>query len=229
MSGDLGLSPGFDGDGWPACSPGLRKLLTEGETYSAVRLIVINQTLRAECEGLMPRLEGVTETADPGDLLALLNAKAPKFGVPVAGADFWSAYLHDLARFPLPAVQGAFAAWAKPESHQRHPDMATIFPTPAQLVPFALAHRNALAQMRYRARKAVERVEKAPPKITEAERKEVGKSFAELAQMMKAKQPRDPFAPRLSPHQVAQQLRASASNPVAKSDAAPEDDVGDVL
>lgn len=203
---DLGLSPGFDNEGWPVCSPGLRKLLTEGENaYSAVRLIAINHTLSAECEGLLPRLEAIVAPADSRELSALLDEMAPRFAVPLP--QDWSAYVAVLGAFPACAVRNAFAAWSKPESHAKRPGMSTIFPTPGQLAPFATVHRNALAQMRYRARKAMEKAADAAPRVSDDERQRIGDELRALAANMQSVGLRAPLNP--APRQAVAQVHAA--------------------
>lgn len=191
-----------------------------------MRLIAINRTLRAEAERLLPVLEAAKAPASEEETLAILVRHAPHYGITAKVAGEWGAffgsYLDALSGLSAYMIEDAFVRWNRGEGG----DIRTsgFYPKSGQLYLLATAARTELSMAVYRAKRAMEYVEKqAPRKISEEERKRVAAEFAQLAQSMGRGHgmPTEP-RPRFTPQQVAQQLRAAA--PVARAD-----DVGDVI
>lgn len=211
------------------CSPGLKKLLLEGEDgRSAVRLIAINKTLRAETERLLPALERAREAAPEAEILGILVRHAPHFGISAKMAGEWGSffgiYLDALAGLSAYAIEDAFVRWNRGEGHADI-RMAGFYPKAPQLYLLATTARNELATAVYRAKRAMEYVEnQAPRDIPPAEQKKVAEDFKALAAQLHPRRIPDQLAPapRMSPQQMADQLRAMA-------DRRPADDVGDVI
>lgn len=224
---DLGIGPKIDAEGIPVCSPGLRKLLTEGESaFASARLISINPTLLAEARRVAPAVDEALTPLVVGDLLDLLDDQAlrhPGVRSPVEDrAIFWNAYFRELQTYPLESVAQAFLAWNRGDADTKTARWSDIFPQPFQLSGFAKAHQAKLGQMRFRLQKALALVGPDHSKTTPQERQAVGEQLAALANTLTPKAIPDHLRPRLSPQQVADRLRNSAP-------AAPEDDVGIVL
>jgi len=144
--------PKVDAEGFPVCTPGLRKLLTEGDSaFGAARIISINATLLNEAREVSGAFDEAIQPLTIGPLLALLSRHAPDLGVEVPEEDhaiFWNAYFRELQTFPIESVEQAFMAWKRGEWDPKNPIWKTIFPKPAQLVRFAAAHQAKLGQMR---------------------------------------------------------------------------------
>ncbi len=217
-------------------SPGLGKLLlqeaddgggTSDRRAGAVRLIAINPTLRAEAERLLPVLESLTVQAEREEVIATVMREMPAWGVPlktagVMGVTFAS-YADALEDFSLYAVEEAIARWNSGQAVDNIKD-AGFPPRPAQLALLAADVRGEVYMARYRVKLALEYVEKTVPRITEAEREERGAQLRDLLGELGARRKPNPLEdtrPRLTPAQVAEQLRAAAP--------APKSEVGDVI
>lgn len=233
-------------------SQGLGRLLTEGDDgRSAIRLIAVNRTLRAEAERMLPVIIRCAQPAEPEEIMAILVREAPHYGVVAKGAREWAAlfssYIAALDGLPAAAIEDAFVRWNRGEG-MRDVGMAGWYPKAPQIYMLAEEHKRELIMASYRAKKALEWVEKKAPVQTDEER--AANSAAIRAMMAKPAQrlpPQPPGvtlaewarhcrennlmqdgapesiypSPRLSPQEVAANLRASA---------APKDhDPGDVI
>lgn len=217
----------------PLLSPGLKKLLTEGEgDGGACRLISLNSKLRAEAEAALPALQSAKSPATVDETLEILVRHAPHYGITQKMAGEWrtffGAYLDALEGLPAYAVEDAFLRWNRGEGHVNL-QMASFYPKAPQLVMLAQKGKAELWMAAYRAEKALNYAE-AKAKPAPEVRKEVGAKLGDLLGELKgARKMPDPFRPTLSPQQMAEQIRASASNPSEKMDTPSDDDVGDVL
>lgn len=226
-------------------SPGLGKLMTGGaltgpssggDGASAIRLIAINRTLRAEAERLYPLLQEAARAKPEPDpdhhealVLAVLVKYAPALGVG-AKADgtwgtIWDVYLDALMNTPVDWVVGAFKRWnanlAYPDQLGRH----AFYPRPAEILAQADAYRREITMAAYRCGKALDwkpppaertpedRARERQAAIDEGLITPDGRAIISLA--MKPMEPRP--AAGSSPQEVAAQLRARV------------DDVGDVV
>lgn len=222
---DSKLAPGL-------CSPGLKRLLTEGEDAGgACRLITLNPKLRAECQEILPALQGAKAPAAEAEVLEILVRNAPTYGITAPGVGGWmvffGAYLDALEGLPAYAIEDAFLRWNRGEGHANL-QMASFYPKPGQLFTLAQKGKAELWLAAYRAEKALAYAEekaKPPPEV----RKEVGSKLGDLlAELKGARRMPDPFRPTLSPQQMAEKIRAS--NPGEKIDTSPAtDDPGDVI
>jgi hypothetical protein len=219
------ITPGFKP--W---SPGLGRLLTDGDDgRSAVRLIAINATLRAEAERLLPQLEAAKAPATEEELLEILVRHAPQYGITAKMAGEWGAFfgayldaLHGLSPY---AVEEAFVRWNRGESPAGQA-WKDFYPRSAQLVLLAQEARAEIACAAYRAKRAMEYVEKQTPRqISDEERRKVAEDFKKLAAMTAPRRmPVAPPPPRWTQAEAAARiLRAAATS------APPADDVGDVI
>lgn len=214
----------------PPWSKGLGRLLTEGDDgRSAARLIAINPTLRAEAERLLPVLEHAKAPATEEQLLEILVRHAPQYGITakMAGewATFFGAYLDALEGLSPYMVEDAFVRWNRGEApaEQKWKD---FYPKSAQLFQLAQKSRYEIAMAAYRAKRAMEHVEKAAPReIPKAEREKVAADFAALAASMGRGKtmPPDPARPKFGQKEMAQRILRAAER------ATPPDDVGDVI
>lgn len=200
------------------CSPGLWKLLTEGEDGgSAIRLVAINPTLRREVETVTPNLLASLAPAGDMALMALLVEHATTFGISVKNKAEWAAilgvYLDALADLPLGAVSEAFARWHRSELYPKDPGRHAFFPKPAELYSLAAPWWTKIRTAAWRARRAVEYVErKLPRDIPEEERLAVAEALKTFAEQLAKKReiPRAPMGPRMSRHAMAEQIMRTA-------------------
>lgn len=218
------------GNGSRPCSAGLWKLLTEGEDgASAIRLVAINPTLRAELDRVAPSLIGALTPADPASLMLELVRHAPALGVHAKDDGEWAAlfgvYLDALADLPLGAVSEAFARWHRSELYPKDPGRHAFFPKPAELYSLAAPWWTKIRTAAWRARRAVEYVErKLPREIPEEERKAVAeglKTFAE--QLAKRREIPRAVGPRMSRQAMAEQIMRGASVQAVELDMPPLD------
>lgn len=245
LQGELISPPSETTATGPLLSPGLKRLLTEGEDGAgACRILSLNPKLRAEAERVLPVLQAAKAPAERLDVLEILVRHAPHYGITqkLAGewGAFFAAYLDALEDLPAYAVEDGFLRWNRGEGHADL-KMASFYPKAPQLYMLAQKGKTELWMAAYRAEKALAYADKKsheapPPEV----RKEVAGNLADLLGELKgARKMPDPFAPRVSPQQMAQQIRSAAvspgndaSNPVEKEDVSPSgplDDVGDVL
>lgn len=137
--------------------------MTEGDDgRSAVRLIAINPTLRAEAERLLPILTRASQPAADEEVLAILVKHAPAYGVHAKSDGEWAAlfgsYLEALEGLPAYAVEEGFVRWNRGEGH-KDLAMSGFYPRPPQLYQLVQLSRNELGMAKYRAQKALEFVE----------------------------------------------------------------------
>lgn len=171
-------------------------------------------------------LEAAKAPAPEAQLLGILIRQAPAYGVHAKSDGEWAAlfasYLDALEGMPPWAVEEAFVRWARGEGHANSA-MAGFYPKPPQVAMLAQAAKRDLVMAAYRARKALEYVEDHVPRITPAERVERGAQLRDLlADLDRTKKPNplEDTRPRLTPAQVAANLRASVE---------PKSEVGDVI
>lgn len=206
-------------------SRGLWKLLSTGDDWSsAVRLININPTLRAELENVAVEVVRRSRAADPVDLMALLLEKKALYGLgDVSKAEataIFNAYLDALAHQPLEAVREAFKRWDLGQMYPTEPKRHAFYPKPAELNVLAEDTRLLLAKAAYRAKKAFEAEAIAPPKaqrMTKAEMIAAGFMDADGKIILPKKDaPKPHYAPRgESPQQMAERLRAQTAPPAS--------------
>lgn len=214
------LAPGL-------CSPGLKRLLTEGDgDGGACRLIHLNAKLRAECQEILPALQGAKTPAAEEEILEILVRNAPTYGITAPGVGGWmvffGAYLDALEGLPAFAIEDAFLRWNRGEGHANL-QMASFYPKPGQLFTLAQKGKAELWIAAGRAAKALAYAEaktKPPPEV----RKEVAGNLSDLlGELTRARKAPDPFKPRVTPQQMAEQIRQAPAKPAA------QDDVGDVV
>lgn len=239
-------------DQWPK---GLKKLLTEGEDGAgAIRLIALNDTLREQCAAMLPALQAAKAPAEESEVLKVLVRMAPVYALPSRPdeewASFFGVYLDALEGFPAFAIEGAFLRWNRGED-MKDPAMGQFYPKPSQLVALATKAKAELWIAAGRAQKALERIERQAPRMTEEQRREnsaairalaskplgrlppqpPGVSLKDWAEQCRREGveriPETPPAPKPSRHELAEQLRRAADG-AEKRDIAPEDP-GDVL
>lgn len=235
MSNDLVPSAGQNATA-PSLSPGLKKLLTEGEDAAgACRIISLNPKLREESERQLPMLKAAKAPAERNDILAILVRRAPQYGITekLAGewATFFEDYLEALDGLPAYAIEEAFLRWNRGEGHTNL-QMASFYPKSAQLYMLAQKAKTELWMAAYRAEKALAHAEQAAkPKPSAEERAQVAAQMRDLAANIGGKA-LPTRSPTQSPQQVAAELRASALEarsmgmPVSKADV---EDPGDVI
>jgi hypothetical protein len=239
--------------GQPLLSPGLKKLLTEGEDGGgACRIIRLNAKLREECERALPVLVQAKAPADRVEILRILVEQTPQYGIKAQHAGEWSrffaAYLDALEGLPGYAVEDAFVRWNRGEGH-KDVTWATVYPTSAQLYMLAQKAKAELYVATYRAEKALAEAEKAAPRhISEADRAKNAETIAAMLREPVKKLPPQPpgvtyreWAEKCrreglyeeppttvyrgeTPQQAAERIRRAI--PV---DVQPTDDVGDVV
>lgn len=140
----------------------------------AVRIIAINGTLRREIAEAYPALEAWAGPAPPDLLLELLIRQTPAYGIAaLSGPSEWRAffgtYLEALKPLPLEAVAVAFARWSRGEFFKAAKDkgQAAFYPKAVQLFELAQPTYLELRAALWRAKKAIDHVEKLPPPRSE--------------------------------------------------------------
>lgn len=205
-----------------------------------VRLIAINPTLRAEADRLLPVLENLKAPATREQIIVMIAREMPAWGVPARTAEMngvtYVSYAEALEGYSGYCVAEAIAQWNSGE-HQESLKEAGFPPRPAQLAMLAQAAKSELYMAAYRAKLALQYVEKELPRpISDEERKDVGSMFKELAAAPRPKIPPQPpgismvdwvrkcreegivddpgtvyRAPGQSPAEMADSLRAAAA------------------
>lgn len=227
-------------------SPGLKKLLTQGEdSGGACRLIALNRTLRAECERMLPVLEEQKAPAERAQALEIIARRMVAYGITENLAYQhgvrWDSYVAGLEGMPAYAIEDAFDRWDRGEGVTKI-EYAGIAPKPPQLAILAQAGKAEIWTAAYRARKALEHVEKTGVEWTPERKAAERQKMLDLGLLnpdgspnlsLSAKGMPEPHRPRYSPQELAAQLRATDA--AARHGGAPisrrhiEDDVGDVL
>lgn len=211
---DLELSGGEAAfvDGFPACSPGLKRLLTEGETFPAIRLMSINPTLRAECERLEPILAEAMRGASPEGVLALVMQEAGEMGVSADPGAF-QAYVLALGGCSLESIRDGMARWKAGDGPNAK--FKSIFPQPTQLSIACEKSRMVWSGALSRARKALDR---AKTMAAPDRKPEDVETIRELLADFRAKSMATaPARPRETPQQLAQRLRDASVTPTGPS------------
>lgn len=165
------------------CSKGLWKLLSatkddeQDRTSSegAIRIIAINPTLRDECGRILPQLQARHAPAGPEGLMAILISNAPAFGIgskaPEEWATLFGSYLVALEPLSAEALEDAFLRWNRGEMYPKEPGRHAFYPRAAELFHLAQKSRLELGTAIWRARKALEYVDRLPkPQPTPEER-----------------------------------------------------------
>lgn len=223
--------------------------MTEGEDASgACRLITMNPTLRQQAEEMLPMLEAAKAPAEDREILRVLIRHAPTYALPTRPEgeweNFFGVYLDALVGLSVHALEDAFLRWNRGED-MKDPAMGQFFPKPAQLFALAQKAKTEVWMAAYRARKALEHVEKQGAEWTPARRAEERKKMIEAGYLNADGTPNLILAPkvmpemsrpRVSPQQMAEQLRRTDAQarqggaPISRRHIeAPADDVGDVL
>jgi hypothetical protein len=164
------------------CSKGLWKLLAvskededRGSRDGAIRIIAINPTLREECGRILPQLQARHAPAGPEGLMKVLVENAPAFGIAAKSAKEWGAlfqsYLAALEPLSVEALEDAFLRWNRGEMYPKEPGRHAFYPRAAELFHLAQKSRLELGTAIWRARKALEHVDRLPkPEPTPEER-----------------------------------------------------------
>lgn len=231
-----------------ALSPGLKKLLTQGDdSGGACRLIALNRTLRAECERMLPMLEMQKAPAERADVLEIIARRMVAYGV-TENLAFqhgvrWDSYVAGLAGMPANAIEDAFDRWDRGEGTGGNMTYAGLPPRPPQLALLAQVGKTEIWTAAYRAKKALDHVEKEAQHFTPEQRAAERQKMIEAGYLnadgspnltLSAKAMPEPHRPRHSPSEVAAQLRATdaaarhGGAPISRKHIEP-DDVGDVL
>lgn len=214
-------------------SEGLGKLLLQeareeggrSETSSgAIRLIAINPKLRAEAERLLPMLEEMKRPAERDEILLVIGREMPAWGISMKAAATmgvtFASYAEALEGFSLYAVEEAVVRWNAGAKGRLELKDAGFPPRPAQLAVLAQEVRREVYMAKYRAEKAMAYVEEVVDRGPPVDGDTFRKLLADLGGAKKPN-PLEDTRPRLTPQQVADQLRASA--------APKSQDVGDVI
>lgn len=217
---------------------------------SSIRLIAINPTLRAEAERILPVLESLKAPAQRAEVIAIIMREMPAWGVgSKQAAEFgvtYASYADALEGLSAYLVEEAVVRWNNGQRQGSLKD-AGFPPRPAQLAMLAQEARNELYMAAYRAKLALQYVEKEIPRqITEEERKEVGPMFRELAAAPRPSFPPQPPGitmadwirkcreeglvnePGAEPPRAPGQTKAEMAEAL-RAHAAAEDDPGDVI
>jgi len=208
--------------GSETCSPGLWKLLTEGEDWrGAVRLIAINDTLRAQVPGTLEYLKALSRPADPEWIIAELARQAPAFGLAARRPEEWATlfgvYLDEIGTLSEEAIADAFHRWHHNELYPNDPGRHGFMPKPNEINALAKKVVNDNANARFRARQALRHQEK--PKPHEPSPEDRARVRAMLAEFKAAPKPMPGFhgKPKMSQHEMAERIRAQASAGIEES------------
>lgn len=180
----------------------------------AIRLIAINPTLRAECERLLPMLEVAKAPASREEIVVVIAREMPAWGVSGKHAAIYgvtyASYADALEGLPLYAIEEGVVRWNRAQGHEDL-KMGGFPPRPAQLYALAAEGRRELFMAAYRAKLAMEHVERETPKVDPAVQAKVGADLAALASTLRAKPMPEMPQPKCSPQEMAAQLRAAGA------------------
>lgn len=234
IGGSLNVKTGSE-----LCSKGLWALLTTSADRSdgAVRIIALNGTLRREISEVYSALEAWVAPAAPDLLLELLVRETPSYGIatlsgPSEWRAFFGSYLEALKPLPLEAVAVAFTRWSRGEFFKSEKDkgQAAFYPKAVQLFELAQPTRIELQTALWRAKKAIDHVEKLPPprssRPTRDELIAQGVLDANGRAILPAAKGIPPTMPTKAPEtraEMAERLRA------ARAQAPAEDEDGEVV
>lgn len=192
----------------------------------------MNQSLRAECERMLPVMtDQIAGEVGRVGLLAILAQQAPSLSMPgferpEAWENVGNVYVQTLGHLPRQAILEAFRSWHRGELYS-DPMRHTFFPKPVELLTLADRWMADMRVATYRAKKALEHVEASGVEWTAERKKAERQKMIEMGLLnpdgslnftMGAKAPPEPPKPTQSPQQVAERLRQAAS-----------DDIGDVI
>lgn len=180
---------------------------------SAIRLIAINPTLRAEAERLLPRLEEAKVPASRDEIIGIVMREMPAWGVSTKHAGelgvTFASYADTLEGLSAYAVEEGIARWNRGEGH-KDLAMGGFPPRPAQLFALASEGKRELYMAAYRAKLALEYAEDITPRQIDPEQAaKVAADFRDLAASLKAKPMPEAPRPHMSQHAMAEQLRRS--------------------
>lgn len=231
--------------GFKPWSKGLGSLLLQDDAdgrsdsrAGAIRLIAINPTLRAEAARILPVIEAAKTPATREEIVMVVAREMPAWGVSTKHAgEFgvtYASYADALEGLSLYAVEEGVARWNRGEGH-KDLAMGGFPPRPAQLFLLANEGKRELYMAAYRAKLALEYAEvKAPRQVSPEEAKKVAEDFRALASSLRGRAMPDAPRPKLSQHELAEQLRRSDAQ--ARHGGAPisrrhieADDSGEVL
>lgn len=213
------------------CSPGLWKLLTEGEDGgSAIRLIALNPKLRAEAEEVCPRLVAMAtrlpdDEAQDSAIMEVLIRHAPGFGLQAKHASEWAeifdGYLDTLAPLPVLSIEEAFARWKRNELYPKDIGRHSFYPRANELFGLASDHWHKIRAAAWRAKRALEKIEAEKPRTTPEEAEVIAAGLRDL--MKQIGKPKvvlsDKPYPGLSQGQAAERIRkAQLETPHAAPD-----------
>lgn len=216
---------------------------------SAVRLIALNPTLRAETERLLPVLEEMKQPASREEIILIIAREMPAWGVSTKHAgEFgvtYASYADALEGLSAYAIEEGVVRWNRGEGH-KDLAMGGFPPRPAQLSILANDAKRELWMAAYRAKLALQHIEKTwtewTPERKKAERQkmiEAGYLNPDGTPNMTGHGPKgmpEAARPQRSPQEVAAELRSHAQAryggaPISKHHTAPApvDDIGDVI
>lgn len=204
-------------DGFPPCSAGLRKLLTEGESYMSIRLIAMNPTLRGECDRVSVMLAKAMVGAGPAEAERVVGRAALDYEI---GGDqeLFTPYGILLSTYSADSIRDALRLWKS--GHGMREGMNAFFPRPEQLVPLAEISKVLWGSALYRARKALEKASADTPRPKSPEdMRQIRRMLEEFR--VSPKHIPEPKRPRETPQQVAERLRARAVTPTGPSGLSP--------
>lgn len=216
---DLALTGGSAAfiDGFPPCSAGLRKLLTEGESYLSIRLISINPTLRAECERVVVTLAKAVAGAGPAEAERVVGLAALDYEI-TGDQELFTPYGILLSTYSADSIRDALRLWKS--GHGMREGMNAFFPRPEQLVPLAEISRVMWSGALHRARKAIEKYAADTPRAKSPQDMHQIRRMLEEFRASPKHIP-EPKRPRETPQQVAERLRSRAVTPTGQSGLSP--------
>lgn len=150
------------------CTEALWRLLTDSSETAdnAVRRIGRSDRLMAEVREVGAEVARRGAAAGPTDIMAELVKLAPTYGIRDLSdgefAELFSTYLRALAPLPLEAIREGIVQWTR--------DGNGFFPKPEQIFQRAEPFAHPLRVAAYRAKKAIDHVERNPPPKTAEER-----------------------------------------------------------
>lgn len=196
---------------------------------------------------MLPMLQRAKVPAEDTEILRVLIRHAPTYALQARADGEWSqlfeVYLDALEGFSVHNIEGAFLRWNRGED-MKDPAMGQFFPKPAQLVALATKDKSEVWMAAYRAKKALDFVEKTgqdwTPERRAAERQksiDAGHLNPDGSLKLPPMGRRMPEAPRptSSPQQLAQELRQAdakarlGGTPISRHHTEEPDDVGDVV
>jgi hypothetical protein len=199
-------------------SKALWALLTEGDDAGkALFALSRNVALREEAARILPSLEGAKEPTTREEFARTMAAQKLVYGIGEMAPEAWitsmEIYFEALKDFSAEALRDAFLRWGRGED-MKDSAMAQFFPKPAQLVMLARKSKAEIYVAAYRARKALDQVEREGPAWTPERKRQERQKMIEQGLLTPDGKPNFtigaksiPAAPRVSQHELADRLR----------------------